>query len=185
MLHQMNLHAAGALQRELEDNAEMCGYSAKELVQTAPYAMTLLGHRLQTWADAVIAIDYAGISAGFDTTSNLDIYRKANGIRVHEGLAPGDLGGLPAGDLLIRASVSDRLLRKAAEMFATRGPGETWGFLVWSFSRLLNSVREDFPGGTLGVASARETDFMPVFGPSPNPDVRQWIYFLSNPEPTS
>lgn len=177
MLHPMSLHAAGALQRELEDNAEMCGLSAKQLVQNAPLAMTLLGHRLQTWSDAVIAIRCAGVSAGFETSSNLALYRKETRFRVHEGLAPEDLGGLPAGDLLVRTSVSDRILGKAAAIFGTRGPGETWGFLIWSFSRLLNSVRNDFPDGTLGVASAREQDFLPVFGPSPDPSESTWVFF--------
>lgn len=181
MPFEMTVDFGGELRREIETNAAMCGITPDELLRVAPHLMTLIGHR-QALLSGSITIKRGDETAGIQTDGNLDLFRGGVGLRIHEGIVSGDLGGAPLLGLRAKISVSDRVLSLAAEVFGTEGPTETCGFLVWSLLRLMNTLREEFPGGTIGVASLRDREFIPVYGPSAN-NPKSWGIYLAPPEP--
>jgi hypothetical protein len=170
--YEMMIHAGGALRDEIEKNAAMTGKTPENLLSFAPMVMVILARRRAEFTDGIFALHRGDASASITTANNLENFRAGVGMTMHEGISIGDLGGAPLDGLRVRIRVGTPLLAAGAICYGTSGRAETCGFLVWSFLRLLNNLREDLPGAELGVASLRLREFVPVFGPKQaNPKV--------------
>lgn len=175
-VRKISIKAAKAFATEIRANAEMCGATIEKLMGFAPTVMLLLGYMKKRFPECRVGINRGGVIGVFEHVDHLETFRKEGNLRSHEGIEVGDLGGVPLGDLRVGFEVADRLLQRAGELYGINGGwAETGAFLAWSFLRLLNSAREDFPGGTIGVTSP-EGVFVPIFGPGPKGRPKWGIY---------